>query len=349
MDNHDLHPINNLKRSSRIKYTIILVIIFAGVGYFLLDSLFMSIEDYRLIQAARNGQLEVVKNQLSKGANINAKVFKDTDHPTGRYLEGESALFAAVSKNHLKIAKYLLKQGADPNIGKASTYPLYAATNLQNFEMMDLLIKYGANINQHEFILLGAIRSGNIDIVERTIKLTNNVNKKLKNLSISIFRESHELDHEMIELLVKLGADVNAADDFGRTPIMITINSPYGGFRNVKQLIDLGANVNVKDSDGYSTLLMAAKASSPDSQRIFELVLETLINSGGSVDDKVLNWAYSGDTLKSNRLRMYHHKRAPMILAAYKASPDYTWRELKRKTPGFLKGAFNLFLQVHGM
>ena len=79
MDNHDLHPINNLKRSSRIKYTIILVIIFAGVGYFLLDSLFMSIEDYRLIQAARNGQLEVVKNQLSKGANINAKVFKDTD------------------------------------------------------------------------------------------------------------------------------------------------------------------------------------------------------------------------------------------------------------------------------
>ena len=40
-----------------------------------------------------------------------------------------------------------MKQGADPNIGKASTYPLYAATNLQNFEMMDLLIKYGANMD----------------------------------------------------------------------------------------------------------------------------------------------------------------------------------------------------------
>jgi len=97
-----------------------------------------------LMMAVEHG-LTAVTTLLSSGADIEA-----TDH------SHFTALSHAVNANSLPIAEYLLQQGANPNgyhfvtaaVPFLSTTPLYLATSIGSREMVVLLLKWGANLNQ---------------------------------------------------------------------------------------------------------------------------------------------------------------------------------------------------------
>ena len=57
-----------------------------------------------------------------------------------------NALFNAVYANDVDIAKFLLEKGSNPNIYGSFNSPLKIAILVQNLEMIELLIKYGADI-----------------------------------------------------------------------------------------------------------------------------------------------------------------------------------------------------------
>ena len=62
--------------------------------------------------------------------------------------DGNSLLNIAVQCDLMKIVKYLLNQGADPNSQNYKlNSPLHYALTHNNFELADILIKYGANEN----------------------------------------------------------------------------------------------------------------------------------------------------------------------------------------------------------
>ncbi|MCU7812553.1 MAG: ankyrin repeat domain-containing protein, partial [Candidatus Thiodiazotropha sp. (ex Notomyrtea botanica)] len=54
-------------------------------------------------------------------------------------------------------------------------------------------------------------------------------------------------DENVIRTLVKLGADVNKADEDGQTPLMYSIKD---GEDRVKLLLALGADKTIKDKEG---------------------------------------------------------------------------------------------------
>ena len=64
---------------------------------------------------------------------------------------------------------------------------------------------------------------------------------------------SHERDARYVEYLLKMGANPNARDEYGRTPLMKTSRADI-----IQLLIDAGANVNVKDEKGRTPLMYAA-------------------------------------------------------------------------------------------
>uniref|UniRef100_A0A914XAP3 Ankyrin repeat and SOCS box protein 8 n=1 Tax=Plectus sambesii TaxID=2011161 RepID=A0A914XAP3_9BILA len=86
--------------------------------------------------------VNIVELLLNNGADPN----KLSQDPLGRI---EPPIFTACRLNQLEIASMLLERGADPN---ATNYyhhsPLWAAVMERNIDLCEMLIAYGANLNQ---------------------------------------------------------------------------------------------------------------------------------------------------------------------------------------------------------
>ena len=96
--------------------------------------------DVELLSVAYDGNIEVVRQQLAEGADVNVK---DKDY------RNETPLQYAAKEGHTKVAELLIANGADVNakvFGNGET-PLQNAVQEGHKEIVELLIANGADIN----------------------------------------------------------------------------------------------------------------------------------------------------------------------------------------------------------
>ena len=86
---------------------------------------------------------------------------------------------------------------------------------------------------------------------------------------------------EDVRDMLDQGADVNAADDYGRTPLQLAAVTNYEP-SVIKLLLDRGADVNARADDGWTPLHLAAAHN--DSLSIIKLLLERGANFRASSD-----------------------------------------------------------------
>ena len=92
--------------------------------------------DSALIQAARDGDIEVVKQHLAAGTDVNTK----DDHEY-------TPLHWAAMEGRREVAELLISQGANVNAkNKVGSTPLHIAAYMK-FDLAELLIAKGATIN----------------------------------------------------------------------------------------------------------------------------------------------------------------------------------------------------------
>ena len=92
--------------------------------------------------------------------------------------------------------------------------------------------------------------------------------------TIELFRATREGNTDMVKsLLSSPGADVNATDERGSTPLLEAAR--YGHEDVCRMLIAAGANLKSKDRDGKTALMLAVQSNHDEVVRVLKQAGET--------------------------------------------------------------------------
>lgn len=170
--------------------------------------------------AAKNGQIEMVKFLIKRGANVNAQSAVNKLTPLH---------CAAVRKNNKEIIEILIKKGANVNaLDESKNTPLHSASaegHNSCQEVIKTLIKNGANVNA----------------------------KNKDGWTPLHVAASYFSSERIIETLIERGVNVNAVDEDKRTPLHVAASS----FKeeNIKALIKKGNAASfLQDKDDKTPL-----------------------------------------------------------------------------------------------
>ena len=213
-----------------------------------------------LAHAARAGQRALVELFLAKGAKID-----------GRDLAGATALYLAAQSERPATVALLLAKGADPDLpGQSGVTPLAAAAFNGNDRIVEQLLAHGASPNivdaTGKAAMPYAAARGFAEIVRRLLDAGVDANFRYGNqLTALMWAAGHEdgvgvqAAASVIDLLLAHGAQIDAADDRGRTALMTA--AERGHAEVVAMLVGRGADPSIRDKNAKTALDLAADDS----------------------------------------------------------------------------------------
>ena len=177
--------------------------------------------------------------------------------------EGETALLAAVTWNHIEVVKLLLRNSAaidDRN--KNGETALQRAAELDRLVVIKYLLDQGANVEKKDRTgktpLMAAAIKNNLSAMKILIENGRaNINAEDNFGRTALYLSTGNVP--TVKYLLQNGAEIDLCENGGRTPLWIA--SYYGHVKSVELLIERGANVELKGDPNVkcSSLIIASE------------------------------------------------------------------------------------------
>ena len=227
-----------------------------------------------LCQAAADSDLPTLQRLVDEGADVNG-VGKDDNTP----------LIRAVFKNRLEAAQFLLDHGAQVDKPRLPGWNYTPLCLVNSVPMAELLKKYGADVHAKLFerdvsILTYVVDWAKADVVAWFLKQgldAKMIGDNQENLLFGL------RDGATAEILLEAGAEPNATDEFGHTPLTAAQSAEVA-----RALIRHGANLKPKLKDGATLLEYAVTNTrrTDDTPQEQAGYVEELIKQGAEFDPK---------------------------------------------------------------
>jgi ankyrin repeat protein len=197
-----------------------------------------------LMHAAWEGHLDVVRVLVAGGAVVDRK------------LQGRTALEAALENDHIEVAEYLKKRGADWVM-----LTLLYACQRGDLDEVKKAVAAGARIDRgygafKDTPLMRAASKGRIGVVTFLLKHGANPRVQVEGRNALWHAAATGRNVEVIDALVEAGANVNDDCD-GCTALMAA--AQFAPFPVVQRLVELGADVAATDRTGTDAALDYAR------------------------------------------------------------------------------------------
>ena len=228
--------------------------------------------------------VETVSSYLNNGVNVNTRKNRKT------------ALMLAI------ITPYFLPSNEDKEKVSSRQTSREDIINERKKQIIQILVEKGAHINardkNNKTALMLAITTTRKsydyrkDLLGIEIKISDGQiifdhNSRYHNFDIWTTRTSEATTIQILQMLINAGANVNLADRYGRTSLMLAVENFFDTIPITQILIDAGADVNATDRRGRTVLIRTLEQAKQISKSgetirltILEETIEMLINAG---------------------------------------------------------------------
>ena len=240
-----------LRASISGKSAIVKMLVEAGADVCVTDSKGLTCLMLALI-ASRFGHTETVRYLVGlKEVDVNHE-----------HINGYTALHFEVQNGHCHVVQVLIDAGADIEAkDEEGRSAVFRASISGKCAVVKMLVEAGADVrvtdNKGNTCLHFAARFGHTEIVRYLVDLPEvDVNHADDVTSTALHCAARQKHPDVVKVLIDAGADIEAQDDDGYSPLFLP--SISGGVDTVKVLLRAGADVRVTDDTGNTCLMFAA-------------------------------------------------------------------------------------------
>ena len=262
--------------------------------------------------AARIGDLKFAKHCIKSGTDVNKR---------DKY--GNTPLYYATVNGHFEIVKLLLEAGADNNYVPYNwdSNPLDIAINKGHSKIAIEILKHSCNRNYKDCYgnspLHNAVRKGNLNIVNFIMK---HIHSKIRNS----YLESHNKIgytplhiacekgyFEIAKLLLEMGADLNALDNYGSTPLFNACESCNPDL--VRLLLEKGVDLNHRNNKGNTLYHLACLNGNLEIVQILLEYIPSDLNYMNQFGNTPLHFACFKGHLDIVKYLIHKHQVSPKL------------------------------------
>ena len=186
-----------------------------------------------IVEAARFGAVGGVRVLLDAGINPDAAA------------EGDTALCVAGDLGHVEVVRLLVERGADVDkVGSRRLPALALAAEGGHLEVVSLLLEYGADVELGAPLYNACMRGVDPAVVRLLVDVGGaDVRRRAIFGWTPVYAAGWAGAAPLVRLLVERGAEVDAADERGRTALMAA--SQKGHLAAVQALVECGACADI--------------------------------------------------------------------------------------------------------